>query len=217
MNVSAIDELTPSLWDSGRKLLQTYRFAHNDVEHVRRLLIWLDPAFGAKIIDMGCGVGEVARIMRSMRQDLQFTLVNISPVQLGYCSPCDDLCLSDFITVPRNSAKYDCAIFMFSIGHENIGVSMKEAYRLLKSGGVLFVFDMERLSGDNDAMSALVSYNVLSETDFRNAALGSGFIEDFCLKPKAHFNIGQEVCGSNENYEEIFGGVSPIVWRFIKP
>ena len=216
MNLLEINRLTPILWDIGVRVLQIYRFAKTDFEHIRRLLIWMEPPLNAKIIDLGCGVGEVSNVMNFIRPDLTFTLVNISKVQLEYCNKDTDICLSSFLSVPRKSSTYDCASFMFSVGHEDLRESIKEAYRLLKIGGVLFIFDMVRISGSNADMNRIVSYNVINENNFRSVVNSAGFHEDFCMKPKSVNNIGIEVCGSKEAYEEVFSGVDPVVWRFIK-
>lgn len=217
MDLSAVECVTPALWGAGFKILQTYRFADGEFNHVDRLLGWLDPVPGARIIDLGCGVGEVARLIRLIRPDVGFTLVNISPVQMDYCPQDVDLCCADMLDVPRESGAYDCATFMFSIGHVDAPAALVEARRLLKPGGVLFIVDMHRVFGDNAHMSRTVAYAVLMENEFRAAAQDAGFVEDFCLKPRPVGNVGPAVCGSQDAYDAIFSGVEPIVWRFIKP
>ena len=61
---------------SGTKVLQIHWLAINEVDHCAKLLEILNPPFGAVVADMVAGVGEVARLMRLERPDLQFLLVN---------------------------------------------------------------------------------------------------------------------------------------------
>lgn len=214
--LSEIDAHTPAIVASGIRVLQTYRFAEGEFAHIRRLLAWFEPPINAKVIDLGCGVGEVARVMKSLAPDLSFTLCNVSQVQLSFCPEDCTQCLCDFANVPMESECFDCATFMFSIGHADLGASLREAHRLLRRGGILFVVDMARISGDNSDMRRLVSYQVHTEDAFRRAANEAGFSEDFCMKPQPLENLGPRICGSEKAYEEIFRGVEPIVWRFIK-
>ncbi len=213
MDIETVNQVTPILYDNGYRILQIYSFAETDEKHVGMLLDWMSPPVGAKVVDMGCGVGEVARLMKESRPDLNFTLVNLSDVQLAYCPP-EDQCLANFLAVPRASASYDCASFMFAIGHENIDAGLREAFRLLKDDGTLFVCDMERFGGDGAAMAELVQYQVLRRDEFRAAAVAAGFEEIACQVPDVVRNIGPEVCGAD--YEQIFGDVGPIVWKFRK-
>src|SRR5579884_3700201 len=71
---------------SNRRIFQFFRFGQTDLLHVGRLLHWAEFPAKAKVIDMGCGTGEVARIMKGLRKDLSFCLVNLSEFQLKFCS-----------------------------------------------------------------------------------------------------------------------------------
>lgn len=213
MNLEQINQLTPGLYDAGQRVLQIYSFADTDAGHAGKLLDWMAPPQGARVIDLGCGVGEVARLMQETRPDLNFTLVNLSDVQLGYCPPAD-ICHANFLSVPRPSESYDCATFMFAIGHEDVGAGLREACRLLKEGGTLLVCDMERLAGDGADMARLVEYVVPTRDQFEAAARAAGFEVVECIAPEVARNVGPEVCG--DSYGAIFGDVGPIVWKLRK-
>lgn len=216
MDLEKVEAVTPALYENGFRILQTYRFAESDAAHVAKLLEWMAPAAGARVIDLGCGVGEVARLMMRFRPDLGFTLANVSAKQLDYCPAGADLVQCDFRTVPRPAASYDCATFMFAIGHEDVSEGLREACRLLKDGGELFIVDMERVTGDGRYMADSVEYRVHDRETFRALAAQAGFAEVECFVPDIFNNVGPEVCGSLEEYDKIFGGVQPVIWKLRK-
>ncbi len=217
MNLAAINEGSPALWDSGQRLLHTYRFASTDGQHIRRLLQWADIPVKALVIDLGCGFGEVARMMQKRRNDIHFTLVNTSLIQLEYAPKWMRKLQCNFLSVPQASHRFDTALHIFSLGFENFERALHEAYRLLRKGGSLFILDMVRVSGDNTAMYEAVQYAVPTITEWENLFEAAGFEVDFCLFPTPQQNLGPSICGSEAAYEAIFHGTIPVVWRLTKP
>ena len=213
MDVELINQLTPAMVDAGYRVLQIHRFASSDVEHVRRLERWADFPLNANVIDMGSGTGEVARILGRKRPDLFFTLVNMSEVQLRYSPKNCKWIHGDFLNVDEKNGSFDAAMFCFSIGHEDHSAALKEACRLLKVGGVLFVYDMVRISGSNDAMQS-VEYTVLTRDAFESTAVENGFKLDLYIEPKDSGEYGGSVLG--DAFEEIFNGTIPAIWRMTK-
>lgn len=213
MNIELVDEMTPSMVESGHRVLQIHRFAQSEAEHIRRLERWSDFPLNANIIDMGSGTGEVATLFRRKRFDLMFTLVNLSKVQLGYSPKSCKLIHGSFIDVPEEDCKYDGAMFCFSIGHEDHELALKEAFRLLRPGGILFVYDMVRVSGSNESMKE-VEYSVLSRAKFENIAKYVGFKQDLYIEPIDDGSYGKSVIGAE--YNSVFDGTIPAIWRMIK-
>ena len=210
MNLPVVDHQTKILVEQGHKVFQAHRFANDECSHVSRLARWAEFPANAKVIDLGCGTGEVAKIMKSLRPDLDFCLVNISQFQLDYCPSFTRHCC-DFCDVPEASNSFDAAMFCFSIGHSDASAAMQEAARLLKVGGVLFIYDMVRESGDNGIME-LVSYQVNRRAAMQCAAVG--FRLDFYMEPQDDGNYGRAVLG--DDFETVFGGTRPAIWRFVK-
>jgi ubiquinone/menaquinone biosynthesis C-methylase UbiE len=206
--------LIHDLYASGKRLLHIHRFADTDQEHIRRLLEWLSPKHGAQIIDMGCGFGEMARLMAEQRSDLQFTLLNLSGPQLEYAPAKFERIHGDFHAVDKPNASYDVVMFCFSIGHADIEKALSEAFRLLRVGGTLFIYDMNRVEGDNNKMEVLVSYRVHRFEQMSEWAKKAGFKLVLYVEPEGDDSTGREVCG--DGYEDIFGGTVPAVWRFVK-
>lgn len=208
------EDFAAMLYESGNKLLHIHRFGKTESEHVQSLLNLIMPNYGSSIIDMGCGFGELARLMHEKRPDLNITLLNLSLPQLRYASDEFEKIHGNFHSVNKPDGEYDVVMFCFSIGHANIELAMKESSRLLKPGGTLFVYDMSRESGDNKQMEDLVSYRVHSPEVMFNFAVKAGFVQNMSIRPEADNSVGHEVAGYQ--YEAIFGGTIPHIWRFIK-
>jgi SAM-dependent methyltransferase len=197
---------------SGHRVFQIYRFAPTEKMHLARLLAWAELPFGASVIDMGCGVGEITRQWSLLRPDLSWYLVNISQAQLNYCPYVPQYC-GDYCAVPQPDACCDAVLFCFSLGHADRAVALAEACRLLRTGGVLFIYDMILRHGNNSAMAS-VSYAVDSRTVMEEALAHAGFVPDVYLEPRADGVYGRGVLG--KEFDRIFSGTAPAIWRWIK-
>jgi ubiquinone/menaquinone biosynthesis C-methylase UbiE len=213
MNLQAINDGTKDVVNQGIRVFQIHRFGSNEYEHVATLTIWADFPENAHVIDLGSGVGEVARIMRDLRKDLRFTLVNLSSEQLKFSPNGMGQILGSYLEVPKPDGSYDAAMFCFAIGHEDQNAALKEANRLIKKNGVLFIYDMVRVSGSNESMKD-VEYTVLPKEHFLELAEKNGFQLDFYKEPYDNGEYGKSVLGSD--YEKVFKGTIPAVWRFTK-
>ena len=87
INLDHLAVITDDFVRKNIKVLQIHRFADGEFDHLKRLERWAELPFGARVADLGCGVGEVARIFKQLRPDLSFCLVNISEAQLLYADP----------------------------------------------------------------------------------------------------------------------------------
>lgn len=212
-NLQLVESITPGLVEAGHKVLQFYRFADSELSHVARLEKWAEFPNNAKVIDLGCGTGEVARLMASFRPDINFTLVNISPVQLLYADKEMAAHCVSFLNVPEDDNKFDGVMFCFSIGHEDLHKSLREASRLLKKGGILFIQDMALCSGDAKNLLDL-DYEVRTRAEMESSAKLTGFKLDLYCEPQDDGKYGKEVIG--DSFDNIISGVIPAVWRFKK-
>lgn len=213
MNLKLIDSITPRMVDAGHKVFQIHRFAENEFEHVRRLERWADFPMNAHVIDMGSGTGEVARIFNALRPDLKFTLVNVSAVQNGYADQKHRVLQESFLSTEEENESYDAVMFCFSIGHEDHYEALSEAYRLLVNKGILFIVDMARTSGTNAAMTE-VEYVVHERVTIEKLAEKVGFKKDIYIEPYDNGKYGAHILG--QEYENVFGGTIPAIWRMVK-
>jgi ubiquinone/menaquinone biosynthesis C-methylase UbiE len=213
LDLTALADATRAAVGAGHRVFQIHRFAETEAAHLARLERWAELPDEARVIDMGSGVGEVAKRFRCIRPDLSFTLVNISAAQLEYSPEFPSYC-GDFCAVPEPNNSFDAALFCFSIGYADRDAALAEASRLLRPGGVLFIYDMVRVSGDNQGMQE-VSYTVDPRADIDQAALQAGFVSDLYLEPADRGNYGKTVLGSQ--FDAIFHGTIPAIWRLVKP
>jgi len=213
-NIAALDEAIRTMLASGQNICQVHRFAADDPGHIRRLSRWADLPRNASVVDMGSGTGEVARLWHLCRPDLAFNLVNISQFQLD-CLPgwgAKQHCC-DMTDVPEPDNRFDAAICCFAIGHvDKPGDAFKEMSRLVKPGGIVFVYDMIRLRGDNRAMAEL-GYTVGPRGTLDDASRANGLDLDIYMEPIPVPGFGESVLGAD--YGKYFAGVVPAIWRFV--
>lgn len=194
---------------NGHYVLQAHRFAESDFDHLKFLLEWANIPINSKVIDMGSGTGAMAHMWHSLRPDIDFTLVNISQMQLDSIPKfCVQHCC-DMERVPEKSGKFDVAVCCFSVGHTDIKSAVQEMKRLVKSGGLIFIYDMLRDSGDNNRMLEL-GYQVFDVSFWDNLAsdLGISLIKHEI--PNSVGSFGESLFG--DSYNHYFGDVSPSLW-----
>lgn len=214
MDTTHIDQYTEHLVGQGVSVLQIHRFADTEADHVARLERWAEIPAYSLVADLGCGVGGVARLMKHLRPDLYFTLVNQSAKQLGYCPSGMELIEGDFCTTLENRPEhYDAAMFLFSIGHADHKEALKAAHQLLMKDGILFIYDMIRVSGDNKAMEE-VQYSVLEKDEIEALFRSTGFKIDFFMQPEDDGQYGEAMLGAD--FKRVFKGTKPAIWRLVK-
>lgn len=212
-DLAGLGEQTRRAVAGGSQLLQVHRFGKSDAEHVSRLMRWAQFQTHGRIIDMGCGVGAMASMMRRLGMMMDITLLNISQEQLDMCPAGFEKVCAPFEDTGLPAEWFDGAMFCFSIGHGDPAQAMRETFRILRPGGVLMVYDMARLWGDNTLMHQL-SYEVHGADWMENIAVLAGFEPDICIFPRRYttpaYVIEQGIMGC-------FDGTVPVVWRFVKP
>lgn len=199
----------------GWKLLQPFRYGHDDEAHIRLLLNVADFPHGAKVLDVGCGVGECAKMMQAQRPDLNFVLLNFSSAQLADCPDGFETVEADAHRLPFEEGEFDAVMFNASLGNMDCMVALAEAGRVLRPGGILFLNELCRVSGNNADLEEILRFRA-----YDSAALCK-FVEQlgFC-KSEVHepFVAKEYLRGhlSDGLYERAFKGVIPMLWRFTK-
>lgn len=212
-DIETVERETMTALQQGHRVFQVHRFAEDDMHHVRRLALWADLPRGSYVVDMGSGVGEVARIWQHLQPDVSFCLVNISPMQLELSPPHMPKHCCDMLNVPEEDETFDAAICCFAIGHVDCCEAFREMARLVRSGGVVFVYDMVRVRGDNARLAEL-AYRVGGRSEIEDCAEMAGLDLDVYLEPSDRGWYGPQALGDGFGY--YFGDVKPAIWRFRK-
>lgn len=204
-NDALVAEMTESIIGLGHSIFQIHKLSDTDEEHVARLLERYDFPAGATVIDLGCGIGEVARLMSEQRPDLDFVLVNISQSQLDLCPDFRRVC-ADFQDVPLDE-EFDAVMINYALGHGDLDRVFAEAYRLARSGGKVVIYDIT--ATDPAKLEGLLNYRAHSVDDVKCAAKGFDVRAELLTDTTTDdfMNILPP-----EQYAEVFRDVYPVVY-----
>lgn len=205
---------------SGMRVLQLFRCG-DEAAHVARLLELMDPPHDACVVDVGCGVGEVARLMLDARPDLGFILLNLSAYQLELCPEAMTRVQADLHDMPIVDGCADVVMVNYTLGYANLDRFMAEAARVLKPGGVLFIYDLVR-NGPGNApepiMQEYFAYQVHARHVVVGAAARAGFgFDAMRVLPATPFHLEPLL---DHTYKRVLldlqHKVQPVTLRFVK-
>lgn len=217
MDQEAVDAATPAALSAGIRIFNGALFGQDEREHVALLLDAMDPPADAVIVDAGCGVGETANLMAAMRPDLQFRLVNISARQLEECPDAMERIQGDFDDMRFDAESVDVVMFSYSICHSpDWPTTLREARRVLKVGGTLFINDMARLAGDNVEFERVLGGRVHEPELVEAWARGAGFALELAIAPQVVVNRLASMIEPPEMAASLLEGVVPTIWAFRK-
>lgn len=201
----------------GVRVLQSHYAEGGAESHVALLLEAFDLPHGALVLDAGCGVGEVSRLMREQRPDLSFILLNTDTHQHALCPKADGLTpvMGDFHATGLVGASVDAVMFCFALGHGNLDRALNEAARVLKPGGAVLVYDIHTDDADTQAVHRGLNYSLRTSDEVSAAAQRQGMKVDSISHPvtsSAHMaNVVSE-----QAFSAAFGKVRPYLLRCSK-
>ena len=201
--------------DKGWRLLQPFRFAKTDEDHIAFLLEVAGFPQGARVLDVGCGVGECARLMKLARPDLSFTLLNFSEAQLADCPDGFETILADAHSLPFEAGAFDAVMFNAALGNMDCMVALAEASRVLKPEGVLFLNELERSAGDNEEIERALKFRAYDSQQLCAFAKAIGLSGAEVVRPTIESAYLRDKMDA-ELYECAMFGVRPALWRFAK-
>lgn len=188
-NQQAVVAQTNNLAAEGVRLLNFWRLAEDEDEHVAALLALLALPSGARVVDLGSGTGAFAQLALQQRPDLQFTLVNDHAWQLEQSPSETHTVLADMARTGLPPAHYDAVILAYALGHGDVAEVLEEAHRLLAPGGALLLHDLHaRDLAGADWLKRELDYTAHNHTQLRYWATLIGFdaesfTEDTYLAP----------------------------------
>ena len=143
MDLQVVEAATATLAAAGVRVLSPWWLGATEPEHARALLSWLNPPPGARVLDAGCGTGEVARLMAAERPDLDFTLLNVSGAQLAMAPDWMTRVCRAYDRTELPDHTFDQVLFSQSIEHApDLGAVLREAARVTRYGGTVAIFGM---------------------------------------------------------------------------
>ncbi len=210
---SVLDVATDAILDTGVRVLQGARMAPTEAGHVGKLLQFFRPGPGSHIVDLGCGVGEVANLMSEIDPSLGFTLVNNHRYQLGLCPTQFRSLLCDMHEIPVDDGTFDAGMFCYSLCHADIRRALAEAARVIRRGGPLLVYDYERMGGDDDLFSRLLYSTALSRQRMAATAGGCGWEIEEWIHPIVDDQLFRQAFKNDALYNQIFDDLRVCLWR----
>jgi ubiquinone/menaquinone biosynthesis C-methylase UbiE len=203
--------------EAGVRILQGFRLGGDDRAHVAALLEFMAPEDGTLWADIGCGFGAVADLMQEMRPDLGFVLINNNAFQLERAPGRFVRLNADMCAIPLPDGFVDGCMFLYALCHaEGFGAALQEAARITRPGGSLFVFDYERLTGDNRLMVRRLYAYALPFAQIRSIAKASGWDVTMHTNPPGSDAVFRRLCDDEAEYEQIFNDLRPVVWKAVK-
>ena len=208
-----LDEASAACLALGIRILQGHRLGPTDEAHVSELLYRLNPPHGAKILDVGCGFGEVARLMGRERRDLRFVLLNENAGQLAHAPPRFPRIRADLHAIPLADASVDVVMFLYVLCHSDLDCALAEAARVTRPGGELFVYDYARTAGNNTLMRKRLYARAPRWHEWVNAMHATGWqVYDF-EAPGGSDAVFRRAYGNDAEYDRIFAELVPMIWR----
>lgn len=208
-----IERGTDFMIGQGVYFLHAHRFGHDDLSHAFRLLRWAEPSPGMRVLDVGSGIGSMAAAWKQFIPDLQFGCLNINKYQLDMNPDWCDRILGDMQDMPIRDASFDMAICCFSMGHAERGAEavIGEMARVVRPGGVVFIYDMQPTDGDFSKLEEL-SYMLYSRDQVEAFAQSAGLWLDVYIEPVDRGSVAEKIPAVTE----VFSGLKPAIWRFVR-
>jgi SAM-dependent methyltransferase len=214
-----ITESTKQCVAIGHKVFQIMIIGESMDDHVSELLAFMSPRENAKVLDVGCGVGEVARLMHNERPDLVFTLLNNNEYQLSLCPEGMTKVLTDMHNGIFDEGSFDAIMVNYTLGFGDIVRLFDEWHEILKPMGILFIYDME---GKNDKLFDVLNYRSYSADEIIPVAEDFNFMLDkIHIEDKGYTKHFDDVLSLDtpEFAEKVRGaltGLRPVMYRFMK-
>jgi len=211
-----VTEVSAALLADGPKILQGNRLGKTDLMHVATLASYMWLPQGAAVADIGCGFGEVARILGTIRHDLTLHLVNSNLFQMQHRT-CDTpyAYVADMHSLPLADSSVDVAMYCYSLCHADQGAALREAWRVTHPGGGLFIYDYERVAGDDRAAERHLYARFPFARDMRHTLRDAGWVitgQEQVQRDESGWDLVR-----TDMLTDILSDLVPVIWTARKP
>ena len=112
------------------------------IYHVRLILKWFGDLNGKSVLDVGCGKGRFAKVLKHRWPGAEIHGLDVSPEMLRFV-PDDILTQSGLMTLlPYPAERFDCVYATESLEHAvEVARAVSEMCRVLKPDGLLVIID----------------------------------------------------------------------------
>lgn len=211
--------------DNGAYLFNAARLAPTEEEHCKLYYEFVQPAEGALIVDLGCGVGEVGAWFNKFDPSLRLMNVVNDEMLVGHMKSVGRVCVNRSMDdTGLIGGMADNVMFNESIGHVSLAAAFKEAARLLRSGGVLTIKDFSPVSPATSRLHLdQWGYTIHSPEDFICEAIKAGFSVQALIHPPMFTKHWYDIMEKSEvaresamlhNPDEL--PICMVMYRFIK-
>lgn len=186
-NLAAVDAATETAIEAGHRIFQTCYYGDDDQAHVDILLDYLRPLPPSPVIvDAGCGIGEVSRLMARRLPTAMFYMVNLSMKQLRHCpegfnfQPVYGDC-HELSRVPHIPSFVDAIMFSSALCQMDAPVVLAECRKMLRMGGALLLNELLHPHGHppvSDLLETQLACRVLDSIDLVGMLAANGFAPD---------------------------------------
>jgi ubiquinone/menaquinone biosynthesis C-methylase UbiE len=112
------------------------------IYHVRLVLEEIGDVNGKRVLDVGCGKGRFARIVKDENPRAAVIAADLSPAMLGYASPDLERCAASMNSLPFADATFAAAYATESLEHAvDIERAVAEICRVVSPGGAIVIID----------------------------------------------------------------------------